>query len=741
MIGQRLLHYQIVEKLGEGGMGVVYKARDTHLDRFVAIKVLPPEKVADPARKARFIQEAKAASALNHPNIITVHDISNENGIDFIVMELVDGKTLDQLIPRKGMRLNEALKVAIQIADALARAHAAGIIHRDLKPANIMVDGHGQVKVLDFGLAKLTEQGDTAEASTATAAVKTEEGTIAGTAAYMSPEQAEGKPLDARSDIFSFGAVLYEMLCGKRAFQGDSFISTLAAVVRNEPPALAPEIPAALRDLVARCLRKNRDERFASGAGVAEALRSLDSPAAPAAPSIAVLPFTNLSPDKENEYFGDGLAEEILNALARLPGLQVLARTSSFAFRAPGLDVREIAARLGVGFLLEGSVRKAGSRIRVAVQLVKAADGYRCWSERYDRELTDVFAVQDEVSAAVASALQVRLAGGPPAAQRPTASIEAYTLFLKGRHLFYRQTSETNARAVQLFEKALQLDPGYALAHAGVAMARCNDAAYGYLEPRLALPLIAASAQRAIALDPAIAEPHACLGWAAGAQCRWSEAEPHFRRALELDPFSSVTLTLYALACLGPTGRLDEALDALRRAVAADPLSAYAQQHLGFFHTVRQELDAAAEQLARALEIDPSHPVTHVYLAMAHLARSEAAPALEWMRKAVESAGRTPFVLSTLGWAQAAAGLHAEARAALAELEAAQDAGYVPPSLPGRLCQALGDRDRAFFYYERGLRGADAAMMWIAVHPFCRELASDPRYRGLLRLANLEHLA
>ncbi len=262
MTGQRLLHYKVIEKLGEGGMGVVYKARDTHLDRFVAIKVLPPEKVSDPTRKARFIQEAKAASALNHPNIITVHDISSENGIDFMVMEYVDGKTLDQLIPRKGMRLNEALKVAIQIADALARAHAAGIIHRDLKPANIMVDAHGQVKVLDFGLAKLTEQGDPAEASTATAAVKTEEGAIAGTAAYMSPEQAEGKPLDARSDIFSFGAVLYEMLTGGRAFQGDSKVSTLAAILHHEPPELGAEIPADLKKIVARCLRKDSAKRF-----------------------------------------------------------------------------------------------------------------------------------------------------------------------------------------------------------------------------------------------------------------------------------------------------------------------------------------------------------------------------------------------------------------------------------------------------------------------------------------------
>ena len=290
MTGQRLLHYQVLDKLGEGGMGVVYKARDTHLDRFVAIKVLPPEKVFDPTRKARFIQEAKAASALNHPNIITIYDISSDNGVDFIAMEFVDGKTLDQLIPRKGMRLNEALKVAIQIADALARAHAAGIIHRDLKPANIMVDGHGQVKVLDFGLAKLTERGDTAEVSTATAAVKTEEGTIAGTAAYMSPEQAEGKPLDARSDIFSFGSVLYEMVTGQRAFQGDSKMSTLAAVLQRDPSPLPAGTPAEFSKVITRCLRKDASRRFQHVDDVQISLQELKEQSEsgfPAAPAVA----------------------------------------------------------------------------------------------------------------------------------------------------------------------------------------------------------------------------------------------------------------------------------------------------------------------------------------------------------------------------------------------------------------------------------------------------------------------
>src|SRR5258706_4538708 len=381
--GVRVGPYEILALLGVGGMGEVYKARDTRLQRVIALKTLPAEKVADADRKRRFLIEAQAASRLNHPNIVTIHDISEENGLCFIAMEFVAGSTLEQMNTGSGLPLKQAMKYAGEIADAFAAAHTAGIIHRDLKPANIIITEDGRVKLLDFGLAKLVEPAVlAAEAGTAT--LRTVPGAIMGTAAYMSPEQAQGRELDARSDIFSFGLVWYEMLCGQRAFQGDSWISTLAAILHNEPRPLRDinaSIPASVEQHVTRCLRKDPSQRFHTMLDVKKALADTALPGArkEEAASIAVLPFLNLSADKENEYFSDGLAEEIINALTKVPELRVIARTSAFAFRGKEQDLRTIGERLRVGTILEGSVRRAGNRIRVTAQLIKVADESHLW--------------------------------------------------------------------------------------------------------------------------------------------------------------------------------------------------------------------------------------------------------------------------------------------------------------------------------------------------------------------------
>ena len=418
MVGKTLGHFKIVDKLGEGGMGAVYKARDIHLGRLVAIKVLLPERVSDPERRRRFVQEAKAASALNHPNIITIYDIAQEDGSDFIVMEFVPGKTLAQLVPPQGLPVSEALHYAGQIVEALMRAHAAGIIHRDLKPANIMVREDGLVKLLDFGVAKLTQiDGGVEEAVTITArmaAPRTHLVDIVGTATYMSPEQAEGREVDARSDIFSFGVVLYEMLGGRKAFEGPTQLASLAAILYREPQPLRetnPTIPVALERIVARALRKEPAGRFQSTAELKAALSSAASPGPDPelAPSIAVLPFANLTADKENEYFIDGLAEDILTSLSKVPRLRVTARTSTVPFRGREQDIRMIGQLLNVQNLLEGSVRKLGNHIRVTVQLIKTSDGCHLWSERYDCEMTNPLAVQDEISRAIVDTLKVEL--------------------------------------------------------------------------------------------------------------------------------------------------------------------------------------------------------------------------------------------------------------------------------------------------------------------------------------------
>ena len=423
MIGRTLGQYHILEKLGEGGMGTVYRAHDPRLERSLAVKVLRADLVADADRRKRFVREARSASALNHPNIITIYEIDQAEGLDFIAMEWVQGQTLDELIGTQGLNIQETVKYAIQMADALARAHAEGIIHRDLKPANVMVTDDGRVKILDFGLAKLVERSEAAQPSET---LDTGDGRILGTLSYMSPEQAEGRSIDTRSDIFSFGAVLYEMLTGKRAFPGDTPTAALAAVLLREPKPMReilPTVPMEVASIVTRCLQKEPDRRFQHMADVKIELQQvLEALVAPRpgestlpqereVPSIAVLPFADMSPQRDQEYFCDGITEELINALSNVEGLLVVSRTSSFRFKGKLQDIREIGAQLNVRLILEGSVRRAGSLLRVTAQLINVGDGYHLWSERYDRDCEDVFVIQDEIAQAIVETLKVRLLG------------------------------------------------------------------------------------------------------------------------------------------------------------------------------------------------------------------------------------------------------------------------------------------------------------------------------------------
>jgi serine/threonine protein kinase len=547
MVGTTISHYEILEKLGEGGMGMVYKARDTQLGRFVAVKVLIPVAGESSDRRARFLQEARAASSLNHPNIITIHDIVATESGDCIVMEFVRGQTLGDLLAATKIPTVDAIKYAIQVADALSAAHGIGIVHRDLKPANVMVTPEGLAKVLDFGLAKLATGGGALELSESDTTVsittpgalgnspRTSEGAIIGTLAYMSPEQANGAKVDARSDIFAFGAVFYEMLTRQKAFHGRSGLETLTAILRDDPRPFpdGPDPPEELRDVVLRCLRKDPDQRyqsmhdlkavleqlyFASRSGILRAQSGTwRKPVVKALPSIAVLPFLNLSSDKENEYFSDGLAEEIINALTRLPNLRVTARTSAFVFRGAQEDVRKIGDTLNVSSVLEGSVRKAGNRVRISVQLIGVAEGNNLWSERYDREMTDVFEIQDEISQAIVAKLKVQLAGetadaGTPIVKRYTENLEAYDLYLRGRYELYKMTREGLDASKHLFDEGIRLDPVYALAYDGLAYCWYSEGFLGFVAPKEAMPKAKASVRRAIELDESVAEAHATLG-------------------------------------------------------------------------------------------------------------------------------------------------------------------------------------------------------------------------------------
>jgi serine/threonine protein kinase len=452
--GTRFGAYEIVAALGAGGMGEVWRATDTHLKRQVALKVLPETFLADPDRVARFEREAEALAAVNHPNIAAIYALEHSGDTRALVMELVEGPTLADRIAQGPLPVDEGLAIAAQLAQALESAHRQGIIHRDLKPANIKVRPDGTVKILDFGLAKLRVLSDAADALTLGA---TQPGMLVGTPAYMSPEQARGGPTDARTDIFSFGAVLHEMLSGRPAFTGSSIADVLSAVIRDEPAPL--DSPASA--VVTRCLAKRAAERYQSMAELKSALSAVTlKPVASQTPSIAVLPFVNMSHDPDSDYFSDGLAEEIINLLAHMPGLKVIARTSSFAFRGKEQDITKIAEALRVNTILEGSVRRSGNRVRVTAQLIAAEDGSHLFSERYERDMADVFAMQDEIAAAVTAALRIKLSVQPAAARPYTPSLPAYEAVLKARHLFQQLTPDSMAKGRAYLTQAIALDPG-----------------------------------------------------------------------------------------------------------------------------------------------------------------------------------------------------------------------------------------------------------------------------------------
>src|SRR5262245_33226514 len=518
--GSRLGPYEVVSLLGAGGMGEVYKARDTRLDRLVAIKIVAGG-IDDATVRERLMREARAASALNHPHICTIHDVGDEEGRPFIAMEWIDGETLAARLARTGAALavEETVRLAAQIADALDTAHTSGIVHRDLKPANLFITRRGDIKVLDFGLAKALDLIEDAQTVVARRHL-TEAGTTVGTIAYMAPEQARGELVDARSDLFSFGVVLYEMATGRSPFAGATTALTFDAILNRQPPAARSgnaAITPAVDAIVARLLAKDPSARPASARAVRDELRALledshrdrSSGAARIVPSLAVLPFTNLSPEPENEYIADGITEEIINTLAQIKGLQVAARTSSFSFKGKTPDLADVAAKLHVAHVVTGSVRTAGPRLRIRVQLVNAHDGFPVWSERYDREAVDIFEIQDEIAAAIAQKLRVALtAPDEPIAKRATGDLDAYELYLKGRFLVNLRGAAL-LKGLECFEQALSRDSGFAPAHSGIATASALLSLYGYLPGYEAMPKARRAVLNALEADASLAEAHA----------------------------------------------------------------------------------------------------------------------------------------------------------------------------------------------------------------------------------------
>jgi serine/threonine protein kinase len=568
MVGKTISHYKILEKIGEGGMGVVYEAKDTKLKRTVALKFLPKEFTADPEARERFVQEAQAAAALDHPNICTVHEIDEADGQTFIAMAHIKGESLRDKIAARPLDIDEALKIVIQIAEGLQEAHEKGVIHRDIKPANIMLAKNNQAKIMDFGLAKLSWGVDL-----------TKTATIMGTVAYMSPEQAKGEQVDHRTDIWSLGAMLYEMLTGERPFKIMHDQAVLHAILNEDPMPITKirkEIPQELEKIVKKALEKDPKKRYNDMEAMLADLKSVgQKPPSTAAdkPSIAVLPFVNMSADPENEYFSDGLAEDLINALTKIKEIHVVARTSSFAFKGEKVDVREIGQKLNVDNLLEGSVRKAGNRVRITAQLIKVKDGYHLWSDRYDRNMEDVFAIQDEITEKIMDKLLVALdVSEKPLEDHRQVNFEAYDLYLKGHYCLNKFELD---KALAYYEQAIEKDPDYALAYASIAeVYTLLSTGFDILANKDAMPKAREAAQKALKLDPNLAEAYVSLGLVA-LSYDWDRkaTKKYLGKAIELNPNSAVAYQWCEFYWTYMMADLETATVQLERALELDPLN------------------------------------------------------------------------------------------------------------------------------------------------------------------------
>jgi serine/threonine protein kinase len=718
MEGNRIGPYLLGPRIGAGGMGEVYSARDTRLNRTVAIKVLPAQTADDSRARERFEREARAVAALNHPHICTLHDIGSQDGVDFLVMEYLDGVAL-----RGPMSVEEASTLATQIASALAAAHQRGILHRDLKPANVMLTAIG-AKLLDFGLAKSMDAESDVSLTSA--------GTIVGTVAYMSPEQAEGRPLDARSDIFSFGAVLYEMLSGTRAFGGTTIVQVLSAVMRDDPPPLQG---SPLASIVQKCLAKQPGQRFQTMEEVQAALRQAVTAPVKEAPSIAVLPFASMSSDADNEYLSDGISEEIINALTQIEGLHVAARTSSFSFKGKSIEVADIARRLNVRHLLEGSVRRAGTRLRVMAQLVDASSGFHLWSERYDRQIADIFDVQDEIARAIVERLKVAFAAGaaPRLVKVTTNDTEAYQEYLKGRAMLYRR-GPWIAQALESFQKAVALDPAYAQAWAGVADAYTALCYYGYRRPAETMPAAVEAATRATSADAESAEAHNALAVPALLWERdFEKAEGEFRAALALNPGYVQARCWYGplLFAMGSRPLPGRPHGSAARLRGRSPLGLREDGPVTALATV-QRFDEAVLQARHAVQQDPESFLAQWTLGLVHHWNVQPEEAIELLEP-LWATTRHNWVAMGLVPAFAQAGHENQARKLHQSLLARHEREYVQPFVLAVSAASVGDLEAAIGFCEAAIEGRDMLFaLFNRWWPDFERVRADRRYDEML---------
>jgi len=822
-------HYRIVSKIGAGGMGEVYLAHDTKLDRKVALKILSEELASNPDRMRRFVQEAKSAAALNHPNIATVHEIGVSDNVNYIAMEFIDGATLREKIHQQQTDLRKLLRYLQHVAEGLAKAHAAGIVHRDLKPDNVMITRDGHAKILDFGLAKLIEQpplsgSESGETVTAVMQHHSTPGTVMGTVGYMSPEQALGKnkDIDQRSDIFSFGCILFEAATGKKPFEGESVVKSLHMVIYETPPSIAelnPSAPAELQRIVRRCLAKDPDDRYQSIKEVAIELKELrrelevtglDTTAAPssntqttksegettshgssstasttsvpsgvssaeyvvagikqhklavvvalallagiaflafyllgrttdvAINSIAVMPFVNESGNADIEYLSDGMTEALIKSLTGLPNLSVKPRSSVFRYKGKDTDLRTVAKELNVQAILNGRVAQRGNQLTLSLELVDTKKESVIWTERYQRQTSDLVALQDEIGRDVSNSLRAKLTGAEEirVTRTETADPEAYQGYLKGRYYWNRRTTENLRKAIEQFKIATDRDPNYALAYSGLADCYAVLNEYGGTPTSESLPQAKRYAERALSLDGRLAEPHATLGAIYDYSWQWEESEKEFKRAIEINPNYPTTYHWYSIL-LKNIGRNDEAAAMIKRAQELDPLSSVISINVSRMYQIQKNHEASIQNSLKIIELDPNFGPAHQYLALSYLRQGRNAEALAESEKAVGLTKRSGITVGDLGYVYASSGKRNEALVLVKELEDK----YTRKEANGQdiacVLVALGDKDKACEWLEKDFQSRNGRLPEIAWLLEFDSLRDDPRYKDLRRRMNL----